>query len=325
MSIKIDWPQLGLASGDGLQLYYSNSRFDRDNLPATKYTLDPTINSYVDTGVPANTLRYYMLEASKAGFNTQYSQCMVMGNFASTGPGNQTILRGNWERGYFGTLPTSQLFTPTQLRTACGATGLGAAPADSSVTLWHKFAYKGKILFIPHGCMTTINNGAVSWASLYNLGLVYGTDDFGNPPFDLVATTNNPKITAGVNQKKVVTSAGGDDFLVRLPKCSSKATNVYVGSVSVETEGGEWWDLMCMLTTNLTTDVSTKIPALKWSDYTGATPCQYAAFQHFTSNSYPRTEFNSFWGQFSSNNNMQQAPSGSNFVNWVPVLEYIPK
>lgn len=314
MSIKIDWPAMTV---DTLTLYWSDTPFTWAALPATKAVLSPTDVTYTDTTVADRGVRYYMLEAVKAGATTQYSQCMLYGNFSKTGPGNNTVLRGDWNAGYMGFVPAAQLFTISGLRSALSITNqLGTAPADGTMTGWHKFVFKGKILFFPNAIFTT--TGTATWSQIYNLGLVYGVDGPGAAPFNLTTVGASPNIPATVNQKRVVT-VGSDSFLVRCPKNSTLATDQNVPDRTTF-KGSEWCELMCSLTTSI---LAADVPLLqpnKWSDIAGV-PYPLTATQHFnTTNNWSVSNGN--WSDVFPRAITTSAAGA--WISWVPVLEYIP-
>lgn len=314
MSIKIDWTAM---AADSLTLYWSNTPFTWDALPVNTIPLSGSDTTYTDTTVPDKTVRYYMLEAVKAGATTQYSQCLCYGSFAKTGPGNNTVLRGTWEAGYMGFVPAAQLFTISGLRTAVGTTNqLGTAPADNTMTGWYKFVFKGKILFFPNAGFTT--GGSATWSQIYNLGLVYGTDDFGAAPFNLTTVGAQPAINTLVNQKKVVT-VGSDSFLVRIPKNSTLPTDQNVPDRTTF-KGSEWCELMCSMTTSILAADVPLLQPFKWGDAAGV-PYPLMATQHFsgTSNwSASNGDWSNTFGRA-----ITGAASGA-WITWVPVLEYIP-
>jgi hypothetical protein len=315
MSIKIDWSPMAV---DTLTLYYSDSAFTSATLPGTNVVLDPAAVTYTDTTVPDRSVRYYMLEAVKAGANTQYSQCMLHGNFSKTGPGGSVVLRGDWNAGYMGFVPVAQLFTISGLRTALSITNqLGTAPADNTMTGWYKFVYKGKILFFPNNVCSTA--GTSTWSQIYNLGLAYGVDGPGAAPFNLVTAGAQPAITATVNQKKVVT-VGTDSFLVRLPKNSTLPTDQNVAD-RTSFVGSEWWSTMAMLAAAVADPLDLAVfPTIRWNDIAGV-PYPLAAVQHFQSIGNLAVSNANWTGIFPRNINI--TASGA-WVSWVPVLELIP-
>ena len=83
-------------------------------------------------------------------------------------PGPQSLIAGDMQAGYFGTVPASELWTGTELATAVGITQ-GTVQHDD--TGWLKFAYKGKILFRP---MKAFRH-SISWDHINAAGCVFGT------------------------------------------------------------------------------------------------------------------------------------------------------
>lgn len=314
MSIKIDWPAMTV---DSLTLYWSNAPFTLATLPGTSVVLSPTDTTYTDTTVPDQSVRYYMLEAVKAGAVTQYSQCMLHGNFSKTGPGGNTVLRGDWNAGYMGFVPVAQLFTISQLRAAVSANGLGGAPADGTMTGWYKFVFKGKILFMPNNICCT--QGTCTWSQIYNLGLAYGVDGPGAAPFNLTTVAAQPAIPVTVNQKKVVT-VGSDSFLVRLPKNSTLPTDQSVADRS-SFPGCEWWSTMAMMASMAADPADAAVfPVNRWNDVAGV-PYPLVAVQHFQGTANFSVTNSNWTGVFPRA--ITGAVSGA-WVTWVPVLEYIP-
>lgn len=322
MSIKIDWPVMSSVP-DSLTLYWSPTPFTLDALPVNKVVLSPSAVTYTDTSVPNRTHRYYMLEAKKAGTNPQYSQCMIHGSWDKTGPGPQTIRRGDWKAGYFGLVTTAELFTVSQLAAAAGATSLPGLVADTVVTGWHKFVVDGKILFIPTKGFTTPTEG--TWEKLYNLGLIYGVDGPGAAPFDLT-TTRQPSDQTGyvipvlVNQKKVIT-LGTDSFLVRTPRISPQPTDQFLTD-RADTRGSEWWQTMLNMTTFIQAEDVPLLPTLKWWDHnTGNGTYVSCVTPYFSKFEYTQVIANASWSSILA----VAIGRYSVTVTWLPVLEYIPE
>lgn len=121
-----------------------------------------------------------MLEMLVAGGGKPY--------YPNSGPGPKSLAGGNEQAGYFGTLTQNQLFTPTELFSLLGIPALG--PSVDASLIWCKFFYKGKIVYIP---TRPIHDGSLqpfSWEDLYQLGLVYGTDDNGTFPYPAASPVN---------------------------------------------------------------------------------------------------------------------------------------
>ena len=125
-----------------------------------------------------------MLEMLVAGGGKPY--------YPNSGPGPKSLAGGNEQAGYFGTLTQAQLFTPTELFNLLNIPTLG--PSLDTSMIWCKFFYKGKIVYIP---TRPINDGTLqpfSWEDLYQLGVMYGTDDNGTFPSP-AASPMNQRIT----------------------------------------------------------------------------------------------------------------------------------
>lgn len=93
-----------------------------------------------------------------------------------SGPGPQSIMLGNNTYGYFGEVSSTALFTASEMVEKL-LTGVVVAGIPATIT-WLKFVMNGKILFIPKTKLCT----GVTWTTLYERGLVYGTDDNGLYP-----------------------------------------------------------------------------------------------------------------------------------------------
>jgi hypothetical protein len=263
-----------------------------------------------------------MVKATKAGENDLFSQCMLHGNFPKTGPGSSKVLRGDWNAGLMDILTPAQMFTIAGLKTAIGqATSWGGTVAESGLTAWYKFVYKGKILFIPNTVFSAAS--VLRWADIYNAGLIYGVDGPGTPPFDLVTGGLQPAVTATVNQKKVVT-VGSDSFLVRAPSTSLLPTNQELPALSDNTPfiGSEWWETMCKLTTVIGANDIPYIGTLKWFDHKSGIPHNLGATQHFLANKIAVVLGNSNWSTPTSRATNSTVAGG--WLHWVPVLELIP-
>jgi len=318
MSIKITLSPLK-STPDTLTLYWSNTPFTPDSLPVNTVTLSPTDTEYVDTTVPTNSVRYYMVKATKAGFNDMYSQCMLHGNYPKTGPGKNQILRGDWDIGLMDILTPAQVFTVTGLKTALGlATSFGGNVADSAVTQWFKFMRRGKVLLIPNAPLS--NSSVLRWPDLYNAGLIYGVDGPGAAPFDLVTGGLSPAVAAPVNQKKVVT-IGSDSFLVRTPQLSTLATDQIVPADQSTFVGGEWWETMCRMSSNILAANVPMMPEEKWWDNKSTMPYTCSATPHFLANKANCAMHNTNWSAYTARNTTQAVASA--WVHWTPVLELI--
>lgn len=321
MSIKISWGALR-STPDTLTLYWSNATFTPDALPGNTVVLDPSATEYTDTTVPANSVRFYMVKATKAGLNDMFSQLLVSGNFPKAGPGRNGIYRGDWNGGLMDILTPAQVFTIAGLKTALGlATSFGGTVSEANLTLWYKFFYKGKILLIPGAPFS--NTGVLQWSTLYNAGLIYGVDGPGVAPFDLTTGGLSPAVPATVNQKKVVT-IGADSYLVRAPRMSTLPTDQVHPTTKESFIGGEWWETMGRIASgsSIAAADAPNMPTEKWGDGKVWTLYACAATPHFLANKTALCVDSSTWTNYIGRN--AAGAVGAAWVNWVPVLELIP-
>lgn len=221
MGIKLQWDDQSSQSLDGIEIYRSATKIDSKNPGTPLVTLAGNSVAYEDNTVKNKSLYYYRI-AVKKGSDRAWSDDMLSGYFAETGPGNNFVLRGDWNAGLMDFVPPSKFITNAALRAKLPA--LAALPGNGEPSNWYKFVYKGKVFFYPNASIVT-----ASWSQLYSAGLVFGTDDVGMSP-------NGP--TGTVNQRTVV-SIGGLNYIVRLPRMSNIPLNQYLVN-QADTLGGEW-------------------------------------------------------------------------------------
>ena len=200
MSIKLSWalPQ-GIAL-DKVVIYRATQRISTGALPAPLVELAGDAAAYEDVAVTSGNIYYYIVALVK-GEQISFSSNYEIGYFSSTGPGPQDLMRGSWERGYFGTLSDAEFLSYMDIKEQ-----LGFPNPTLTSGGWHKLIYKGKILFFP------INNytNAISWNTLYALGAVFGDDTNG----DFIAGYNPPALRK--QDARVVKD--GFELRVRIPK-----------------------------------------------------------------------------------------------------------
>jgi hypothetical protein len=304
MSVTLTWGSANAALADSINIYRATTPIDVNNLPVALATgVAGSATSYIDTTAVRNTTYYYVVGHVRGG-NELLSQVLIMGHYPDTGPGPQTLLRGDWNLGYFGLIPTTNLFLPSQLHAQVPIPG--ALQADGNVTGYHKFIRKGKILFIPNNIFTTL----LTFGTIYNNGLLFGTNDNGSFPFTPSAA-NFSSYSAPVNQYKVATQ-GAYQFIVRTLRASDKPTNVYATAADII--GGEMLDLFGRLgVTSLVTS-----PQDKWNDITAASNNSYCNTTHWSSlyNNWYSTNWDGYTTKSTQNGN----EAGG---YWLPVLELI--
>lgn len=291
MSITLNWNLPAGIALDNVVIYRDTVALDKNSLPAPLVTLAGDVASYVDDALTSNNVYYYIVSFVK-GADVSYSSNYEMGYFADLGPGPQKLTMGNWTYGYFGEIPASEFITAADLKTQVGATSLSV----SEPTAWHKFIYKGKILFVPN-----IYMAYSSWNALYSLGLVFGTDDTGVFP---AAATGRP---TPVNQNKRAI-ARGNEFIVRCPKVKDDLTTFFVVAAM---------DPLCEAAQTIgrlgQTTVVRGIGRGQYSDVNLSS--LYAATQNVISSAY--------YAHYTLGGDSITSVSGGNGLYWMPVLEMV--
>lgn len=197
MDLKLKWDNLNVVAAT-VKIYRGTAELDRANLSNPLVTLTAGETEWIDTTAVLGTTYFYVFETITAtDHSISRNHRVIAGN--RRGPGPQTVIEGNLEYGYFGEILPSEFISTNALRDAVGMT-IGSATGNP--TAWHKYVRKGKILIVPNASLTS----SVTWMNLYNLGIVYGTDDDGKGTFIPTPT---------VNQRKTV-KIGADTFIVRL-------------------------------------------------------------------------------------------------------------
>lgn len=200
MPIQLNWSD----DTTGIEkqfIYRSTSSIDPNNLPVALAEVPANTFTYTDNTVVQGQLYYYVIASQKNG-QLSISRQIPMAYLIDTGPGPSTIVRGNWEWGYFGTIPLADLADATTIKTALGDTAMAIGNAVN----WYKMAYKGKVIFFPDGNLFS-NAG---WTWLYTNGWAYG--DLPVPQFVKTAHGDIP-------QNKTMT-LGSRIYRFRLPTSS---------------------------------------------------------------------------------------------------------
>jgi hypothetical protein len=242
MPITINWVNRN-NDFDGVRVYRSTTPFAVNALPTPIATVPPGTNQYVDNDAVLHQLYYYRFGVFK-GTDEMVSNQRALSNTPYTGPGPSAIRLGDWDRGFFGEIPNSEMFTASALSTLLGFT---AGTVGNDTTPWLKFAERGKVLFTPRGALRY----NVSWENIYQAGLVYGVDDPGLHP--------SPS-TSPVNQLRKVVK-GDAEFIVRLFRGSNDPTALFVAGEDLSQSS--FSRLLHPSTMDLT--VTRDFPA--WADY----------------------------------------------------------
>lgn len=209
MSIRINWVNPN-PNFDKIHIYRSTTKIDINALPTALATIT-TGTTYLDTTSVANTLYWYAVGVEYDG-DIIVSVLEPAIQLLDFGPGPKELLCGDMNRGYFGSLTADEFVSYATLASFYGLAVTPTVPLGNQ--LWLKFAYGGKILFMPQGRVCD----SVSYGALYSGGLVFGVDGPGIKPSGQVDT----------NQRKVY-SVGDSDFLVR---CARGGINPLYGYVT---------------------------------------------------------------------------------------------
>lgn len=235
MPIKIEWVDPN-DEGAAVNIHRSlTPMLDEANLPAPIGTVSDGSKFYMDNNVVRNQLYYYRLSSlGKAGSSELViTPNKAMAHMPYTGPGPQSIIRGNWECGYFGRMPINSLIAQSEMMSLITA---GGSPVENVTTdnEWHKFVYKGKIIFFPKYPLC----GTIAWDMIYKSGLVYGD----------IPDTEWPawvKTTYGIITQKKKINVGSHEFTVRNP--TSRTNPLSTGTTVVDQTGGEYDQFMSLV------------------------------------------------------------------------------
>lgn len=207
MYIDLQWTNLNSKTVK-LEIFRGDAPLDRENLGTPIATLTEGETTYRDSTNVVIGKDYYYVFVTSNDSDRVVSQNYRIQAVGRRGPGEQTLVQGTNELGYFGPLPSTdfininELVTRTNLRSQ--ATNITIA---QPTPIWHKFVRKGKILFIPERPVAY----NVSWQGLYSLGMVYGREDTGSNPLMTNKVVQNAKVTIGADTYRVRLLKGATD------------------------------------------------------------------------------------------------------------------
>lgn len=219
MSLTLTWQNLN-TEPVSVRIYRGDAPLVTTSLPSPLVTLTAGETQYVDTTAVQGQWYYYLFETFTAT-DRVYSNNRRIQALTRRGPGSNSLVFGDEQLGYYGSLSGEEFILAQTLKDAVAAPGTVVTTGGNT---WYKYVRNGKILFVPMSRITS----TISWIQLYQAGLVYGVDSPGKGPV---------LPTVPVNQKKVVT-IGNDRFLVRLATGFSDdpTQTPPTGSVLVPTE-----------------------------------------------------------------------------------------
>ncbi len=203
MTIQIKWPSQASKGLTSIELYRKvgwNATLDMVN-PGTPYkVLDAGATSFTEDvkDLTEKTIYSYWVAAVK-GDERLIGSKITQAFYLDTGPGSQVPIRGDWVCGYFGRLTKDEFFNRQEVLPQL-------TPAQQSnyqyePQYWHKFIYRGKILFFPE-----THQGYSTYASVYATGLMSGADVLSITPGGVAAVPQNARV-----QKD------GRQYIVRMP------------------------------------------------------------------------------------------------------------
>lgn len=233
MKINLNWINRN-TNEDGTRVFRETTPFSSTDGLTPIATLPQGANSYTDENVVKGTLYYYRLEVFK-GDDVYLGNQVAITALDYTGPGPQTLSKGDYERGYFGEVEAADLYSGDELALRVGLT---AGTPVNSLTNWLKFAHKGKVLFIPKLPIRY----TLDWNTLFNLGIVYGDNS------EVPATLPSGAVASTSQGKQV--ELNGDRFVVRLMKGMSTNPAAYTPNsdysdvLNGNADGSEWHDLI---------------------------------------------------------------------------------
>lgn len=205
MPIKIEWVDTNPGTQEYL-VYKQDTPILDSALPVPLATVTAPTKFYVDNATPRGKIFYYRVGA-KQGSDISITPNKILTYLPYTGPGPQTLLRGDMNAGYFGKLPLSTLFGQDELFKMSGLVNGTAIPGLTDAnTFWYKLAYKGKVIYTP----SRIIYYGMSFRHLYTAGLVYGEIPEAQWPPDV-------KTRIGVIPQFKTVSKGQTQFVMRLP------------------------------------------------------------------------------------------------------------
>ena len=181
------------------KIYRGTSPLDKASPGTAIVTLTGGESQYEDSAVTRGVQYYYLIETIK-GSESAFSNNIPLQALPRRGPGPVQLKQGDYNYGYFGTIPSREFISTQGLIDAVGSKAVSLTTRAQEGPVWHKWARNGKVLFVPNGPLYR----SVTWKQIYDDGLVYGVD--GNGPSNA---------GAGVNQLNLVNIAGST-FKVRL-------------------------------------------------------------------------------------------------------------
>lgn len=233
MKLTLTWKNLNVGPVS-MTIYRGDAPLDPAALPAPLVTLTAGEETWIDPSVVRGNLYYYMFVTTGTSDKVATRNYPIRA-LPRRGHGPTDLLYGDYELGYYGSLTALEFATSLDVLKAIGYGASAASTmifSNSTLPNWHKFARKGKTLYIPDGAICK-----VSWQALALKGAIYGMDtgypDFNTPKHN---TPQTAKIKIGPDQYRIRTIRGSDGDQMT-------PTALVAGFVTSPTEYSEWDDL----------------------------------------------------------------------------------
>lgn len=231
MNLTLTWRNFNI-SPVSMAIYRGDAPLNAASLPAPLVTLTAGEETWVDTTVVRGQLYYYMFVTTGATDKVPTRNYPILA-VPRRGHGPNDLIYGDYELGYFGSMPSSEFVASVDILRAIGYDGAAAGAAVNSTAatpVWHKFAFKGKILLIPEKAIVTTG---MTWMTLAQRGAVYGT---GTALPDLTTPKHNTVQNASI-------TVNTDRYLIRLPRGAETDLNAfYTGTGGAITTGNAEFD-----------------------------------------------------------------------------------
>lgn len=227
MNLKLLWTDINTVDVT-VKIYRSDNPIDPAALPAPIMTLSAGEETWTDPDAVRGRYYNYMFETISAT-DSSLSQNYRIQAVPRLGPGPSELKYGDYNYGYFGSIPSNELINTNNLRAAVNfpfGAGSNLSPT------WHKYVRNGKVFFVPNTCL----GQSVQWTQIYSAGIMFGVAGPGN----------HRNGAAAVDQLKTIT-IGADTFIVRCMKgYSDDVTRVVpAGGFDEPTEySNEWNDFI---------------------------------------------------------------------------------
>lgn len=204
MAITLNWVNKNTGTTN-IKIYRGSSPSNLTLL----ITLPSSATTHTDSTAANNTLYYYRVNVVINALDEIPGGVIPYCKINDTGPGPKTLMTGDMEWGYFGSLTPAEFVTDADLK---AAVAVGTANS-TALTAWHKFACQGKIIFVPNVYTRYFSSltPLAALNTLYASGLLYGTGDNGKPHANLTGAS-----TKVLQNKKI--NAGAYEFYLRAPK-----------------------------------------------------------------------------------------------------------